>query len=332
MKIIFAAIFTFVAPFVASINADAEIDPGFDRSWGLCTKHTASAEQTHGIPRHLLGAIALAESGRWDDLSQENVAWPWTVMAEGRGRYLKSKAEAIAEVRSLQHRGITNIDVGCMQINLYHHGEAFPDLHSAFDPAANTDYAALFLVQLHDSDGSWTRAASHYHSRTPARASAYGQKVAKIWKALNVGQVAAPTATLAATETSLDDDAAYAAAERFAAQKSRLLPVDYTRTTLLNARLKSARAASHLNEKATSQRREIVAWGNSQTQDLGATHAKVMIDARLNLAPAQKTLDQKVEDVEDAFAVRRRTQLAAWRREPGIWRRASAPVTDRLAR
>ena len=74
------------------------------------------------------------ESGRWDAEAQASFAWPWTVTAEGRGRYLPSKAEALAEVRQLRARGLTNIDVGCMQVNLFYHPDAFDDLNQAFDP------------------------------------------------------------------------------------------------------------------------------------------------------------------------------------------------------
>ncbi|MDZ7712446.1 MAG: hypothetical protein U5L06_04740 [Rhodovibrio sp.] len=69
-------------------------------------------------------------------------------MAEGRGRYLPSKAAAIAEVRDLQARGVSNIDVGCMQVNLHWHGDAFESLEQAFDPAYNVAYAAAFLLDL----------------------------------------------------------------------------------------------------------------------------------------------------------------------------------------
>jgi hypothetical protein len=59
-----------------------------------------------------------------------------------------TKAKAIAHVRELQARGVRNIDVGCMQINLRHHPNAFPDLETAFDPEMNTAYAAQFLNGL----------------------------------------------------------------------------------------------------------------------------------------------------------------------------------------
>ena len=55
----------------------------------------------------------------------EALAWPWTVNQAGKSFYLKSKQEAIAKVKELQAQGHTNIDVGCMQINLAYHPDAF---------------------------------------------------------------------------------------------------------------------------------------------------------------------------------------------------------------
>lgn len=129
------------------------------------------------MPPNLLSAISLVESGRWDKARGARVAWPWTVMAEGRGRYLPSKQEAIAEVRRLQAKGVRNIDVGCMQVNLHWHGENFDSLEQAFDPRANAAYAAEFLTNLHAETGNWDTAAAYYHSRTPERADYYSGKV-----------------------------------------------------------------------------------------------------------------------------------------------------------
>ena len=62
----------------------------------------------------------------------------------GRGHFYDSKAEAVAAVRAMQARGIQSIDVGCGQINLMHHPDAFANLELAFDPQANATYAARF--------------------------------------------------------------------------------------------------------------------------------------------------------------------------------------------
>lgn len=153
-----------------------------DPAWLLCRAAIANTEQQKRIPAHLLGAIALVESGRSAPGKWEISAWPWTVMAEGRGRYLPSKQAAIAEVEKLRKQGVRNIDVGCMQVNLRYHPTAFADLEQAFDPAANVAYAASFLKSLRDERGSWAKAVAHYHSATPERHIIYRTKVFAAWR------------------------------------------------------------------------------------------------------------------------------------------------------
>jgi soluble lytic murein transglycosylase-like protein len=151
--------------------------------WDFCAAQTARAEQAHGVPGHLLTAISKVESGRWRAETQENLAWPWTVTAGGEGRFLPSKAAAIAEVKRLKAAGLTNIDVGCMQVNLRYHPKAFEDLETAFDPARNADYAARFLSNLREDWGSWPRAVGNYHSNTPHLSGPYRVKVFRTWQA-----------------------------------------------------------------------------------------------------------------------------------------------------
>jgi len=152
--------------------------------WRICAAATDAAERIRPeLPPHLLGALAKVESGRWNDARSASVAWPWTVMAEGKGRFLPSKAAAIAEVRALQARGVANIDVGCMQVNLHWHGDAFDSLEQAFDPAHNVAYAAAFLLDLHARERSWTRAIGVYHSRTPRFSGPYRVKIFRAWRA-----------------------------------------------------------------------------------------------------------------------------------------------------
>jgi len=109
------------------------------------------------------------------------VPWPWTINAEGQGSFYDSKAQVIAAVRALQARGVRSIDVGCMQVNLMHHPDAFASLDQAFDPSANATYAAYFLNELHTQTNDWARATGHYHSGTPDLAAAYQAKVASAW-------------------------------------------------------------------------------------------------------------------------------------------------------
>ncbi len=151
-------------------------------NWDICARHIEAAESILSLPPKLLTAISLAESGRYNEQRSATLAWPWTVMAEGRGRYLPSRAAAIAEVKRLKARGVTNIDVGCMQINLHFHGDAFDNIDQAFDPAFNVAYAAKYLMDLRDETNSWIRAVARYHSATPVYANSYRAKVMVLWR------------------------------------------------------------------------------------------------------------------------------------------------------
>jgi len=147
----------------------------------VCGAETVRQERLQGIPDRLLHAISLVESGRWDAERRETLAWPWTVMAEGEGRFLPTKAAAIAEVKKLQARGVRNIDVGCMQVNLLAHPDAFASLDEAFEPATNVAYAARFLVGLYNSAQNWATAGAYYHSQTPSEAAPYKAKLVSTW-------------------------------------------------------------------------------------------------------------------------------------------------------
>ncbi|HVR65438.1 MAG TPA: transglycosylase SLT domain-containing protein [Verrucomicrobiae bacterium] len=150
--------------------------------WTLCAKATNLIERQEGVPRQLLRAISKVESGRFHQKKRVVMAWPWTVMAEGRGRYLPTKAAAIAEVEGLKARGIRNIDVGCMQVNLFYHPHAFANLNQAFDPVANVSYAASYLKNLKIEEGSWAKAVARYHSADPVRYKQYRMKVHVAWR------------------------------------------------------------------------------------------------------------------------------------------------------
>ena len=148
---------------------------------GLCAALARQAERAEGIPPGLVEAVALAESGRW--LAQEGTTqpWPWTITAGSESFYFESKQEALRKVLELQRAGRSNIDVGCMQINLGYHGHAFASVAEALEPAANVAYGAQFLRQLREETRSWARATARYHSRHPERGQAYRDKVYRYW-------------------------------------------------------------------------------------------------------------------------------------------------------
>lgn len=169
-------IFGLIAP-VSAVARDEKPDTA-----GLCDAATRQEESRSRIPSRLLYAIALTESGRWDRDEGENIAWPWTVMARGEGKFYRSRQEAIHAVRALLRDGVTNIDVGCMQINLGYHPDAFETLHEAFEPTANVAYAATFLNALRKEKRSWSRAVRFYHSSDDERQMRYGRKVYDAWQ------------------------------------------------------------------------------------------------------------------------------------------------------
>lgn len=143
-----------------------------------CQQAVVAAEQSHAIPQGLLSAIAQVESGRRDPASGQVAPWPWTVNADGDGEFFDSAAQAVQFVRTSQAH---DIDVGCMQISLLHHPNAFSSLQQAFDPVANAAYAADFLRQLYAQTNDWAAAAALYHSATPALAAEYRGKVMAAW-------------------------------------------------------------------------------------------------------------------------------------------------------
>ena len=141
-----------------------------------CRAAIRAAERAAGIPNQLMAAIGRVESGRREPDGSID-PWPWSINAEGTDHVYETKAEAVAAVRTLQSQGMRSIDVGCMQVNLLHHPDAFANLDQAFDPVANANYAAKFLLQLRDETGTWPTATAWYHSATPELGAEYQRRV-----------------------------------------------------------------------------------------------------------------------------------------------------------
>lgn len=141
-----------------------------------CARLAAQAGAEAGLPDGLLPAISLVEAGRGD--GQGGIApWPWTLNEGGKGMYFDTREEALAYLEEAIARGVTNIDVGCMQLNWKWHSAGFPSPAEMIDPERNTRYAARFMVELQSRLGSWETAAAAYHSTDPERGRNYLQKV-----------------------------------------------------------------------------------------------------------------------------------------------------------
>ncbi len=190
----------FTATPVTQANASDSLIEGAK----LCTKYLPRYEREYGIPTHLLAAIATTESGRYHKGLKISIPWPWTINAEGKGYYFTSKQEAITAAKKMRARGVKSMDVGCMQVNLHHHSDAFTSLEQAFEPQNNIAYAANFLRNLYQEGKSWKKAAADYHSKTPSRGKQYVGSVYNSWYQI-VGklraaklQAASPTTTTVA--------------------------------------------------------------------------------------------------------------------------------------
>jgi soluble lytic murein transglycosylase-like protein len=173
-----------------ALPARAQDDP-----WTACQRAIAAAEPGTGLPGGLLLAIARVESGR-PKPGGGIAPWPYALNGGGEGRFPPDRAAAIAEVEAFRARGVRSVDVGCMQVNLLHHPNAFPDLDAAFDPARNVAYAVRFLRELRGRTGNWAEAIAQYHSGEPGRGLSYHARV-------NVQRVA--TGTLLSSPAMLRD-------------------------------------------------------------------------------------------------------------------------------
>lgn len=132
----------------------------------VCEQELVRAAATHNVPLGMLYAIGLSESGRGGQLQ------PYALNVDGRAAYDLTKPEALRAFHQAQLGGAKFIDIGCMQINHRYHSERFQTLEDMFDPAKNVGYAAQFLSELKEREGTWTKAIARYHAgagNTPAQ-------------------------------------------------------------------------------------------------------------------------------------------------------------------
>lgn len=123
-----------------------------------CEREMARAAQLHGIPLGILYAVGLTETGR------RGALYPYALGAEGQTVFARNMDDAISSFEAMRHKGVKLIDLGCMQINHYYHGDKFASVRAMFDPARNVDYAARFLKELKQREGSWTMAVARYNA------------------------------------------------------------------------------------------------------------------------------------------------------------------------
>ncbi len=157
----------------------------------LCETAVTSAEYAERLPPRMLGAISVTETGRLDATGRLR-PWPWTINAEGEGHHFETAKDAIDAVKALQAKGVKSIDVGCLQVNLMYHPDAFASLEDAFDPRSNAGYAARFLNRIYAAGHDWDKAIAAYHSETPALGDAYRVLVLARWQNSGARQTEPP--------------------------------------------------------------------------------------------------------------------------------------------
>ena len=142
-----------------------------------CLAAAITAEAEWNLPIGILAAIGRVESGRWDPGTRRIEPWPWTANIAGAGRYYATITDAVADVTRQRANGVQSVDVGCFQVNLMHHPNAFATLDDAFDPLVNARYAARFLTSLRANAGAWDVAVGQYHSASPQIGEPYRERV-----------------------------------------------------------------------------------------------------------------------------------------------------------
>lgn len=156
----------------------------------LCEDAARYASENTGVPLSVLRAVALAETGQTKFDRNNYSSWPWTVQSGQKGHWFANQTEAIEFVQSLMAAQTTNIDIGCFQINMRWHGQAFQSVEDMFSPRGNALYAARFLQELHSQTGDWRAAVGRYHSRDDDRAEAYVQRLERLYEAHLAGEAA----------------------------------------------------------------------------------------------------------------------------------------------
>jgi len=129
-----------------------------DTKGNLCETKMIDAAKRYGVPLGVLYAVGLTETGRKSSLQ------PYALNIEGKAIFAKSEREALEIFRAARQRGAKLIDMGCMQINHHFHGKNFASPQEMLAPDANVAYAAQFLAQLYQREGSWTMAVARYHA------------------------------------------------------------------------------------------------------------------------------------------------------------------------
>ena len=144
-----------------------------------CRKLASLIEKKIKLPNKLLSSISLTETGY--SKNGTFAPWPWTLNVNGKSEYFDTKKEMASHLHKKLSENITNIDIGCMQINYIYHSKNFRNIDDMINPQLNVEYAGKFLIKLFKKYKSWNKAISYYHSSDPKRMRKYLEKVKRNW-------------------------------------------------------------------------------------------------------------------------------------------------------
>ena len=133
-----------------------------------CSEIISQIEAEYSIPKNLLAAVSLVESG------QE----PFAVHSRGRARYFKSHADAVKYVSGQMEKGGT-LYLGAMQLCFKSHKTKLKSVERALNPYHNIRFAAELLKSLYEKHGTWFDAVKYYNAST--RRTAYTKRVMAVW-------------------------------------------------------------------------------------------------------------------------------------------------------
>jgi hypothetical protein len=128
-------------------------------------------EAKYKIPKGLLASIAKVESN----------SHPFAVNIKGKAYFAQDLDKAKEYIVSNLAKGVTNIDIGVMQLNWRWHEKEFATLSQMLSPAHNIDYAGKLLADLKQKHGDWHTAVRYYHSATPEHHRKYSKRVVATW-------------------------------------------------------------------------------------------------------------------------------------------------------
>lgn len=144
-----------------------------------CQDAAHAAEISNRLPSGLLAAIGRIESG-----GQGGRNWSVNANMAGSGQHFASADDAEQYVQGLLAVGHRMIDVGCFQVDLFYHPDAFLHWQDAFDSQVNAEAAAHILQRLHDRTNDWYQAVALYHSGDPERGQPYLRSVLDAWNGI----------------------------------------------------------------------------------------------------------------------------------------------------